>query len=409
MKLEIIEGLTTLSFDMVGTLALAILLLLLGYNIRKKVGFLEKFCIPAPVVGGLLFSILALTLKQTEIVEFKMDNILQTPLMIAFFTTVGLGGSFKLLKKGGIALGIYWILAGILSISQNIIGVTVAKLVGIHPMFGIMAGAVSMAGGHGGAAAFGETAEVTMGIAGSLTVGMAAATFGLISGSLIGGPIARYLIEKNNLKPTATKFATVEETLGNDKYNSVTYNGVMYNLAILSVLMVIGSIISKGLSSMMNDLVLPAYVGAMFVAVAFRNLNDKIKLVKIDFHIMDLFGDVSLGIFLSMALMTLKLWELIGVAGPLLLIILAQVIFMTVYTIFVVFKLTGKDFDSAVMCAGMAGHGLGAAPNAIANMGSVTEKYGPSSKAFLIVPLIGAFLVDIIHIPNIVWFMNFFK
>lgn len=408
MKLEIIEGLSTLSFDMIGTLALAVLLLLLGYSIRKRVGFLEKFCIPAPVVGGLLFSILAFLLKQSGTLQFKMDNFLQSPLMIAFFTTVGLGGSFKLLKKGGIALIIYWILAGILSVSQNIIGVAVAKLTGIHPMFGIMAGAVSMAGGHGGAAAFGETA-VNMGIEGALTVGMAAATFGLISGSLIGGPIARYLIEKYNLKPTSAKYGTLEEAIGNDEDKSVTYSGVMHNLAILSVLMVIGSIASTWLSSKMNDLVLPGYVGAMFTAVMFRNINDKIKLVKIDFHIMDLFGDVSLGIFLSMALMTLKLWELVGLAGPLLLILLAQVIFMTFYTIFIVFRLVGKDYDAAVMVSGMAGHGLGATPNAIANMGSVTEKYGPSSKAFLIVPIIGAFLVDLIHIPNIVWFMNMFK
>lgn len=409
MTFEKIDGLTTISLDMIGTLGLAVLLLLLGYNIRKKVGLLEKFCIPAPVIGGLIFSIFALILKQTSILQFTMDNILQSPLMIAFFTTVGLGGSFKLLKKGGIALGTYWILSGILSISQNAIGVVVAKLTGIHPMFGIMAGAVSMSGGHGGAAAFGETAEKAMGVSGSLTVGLAAATFGLISGSLIGPPIASYLIEKYNLNPTAAKYGTVEETLANDKGDSINYNGVMYNLAILTVLMVIGSIASKWFSSLMDNLVLPGYVGAMFAAVVFRNLNDKLKLVKINFHIMDLFGDVSLGIFLSMALMTLKLWELIGLAGPLLIILLVQVIFITLYTIFIVFRLLGKDFDAAIMVSGMAGHGLGATPNAIANMGSVTEKYGPSSKAFLIVPIVGAFLVDIIHIPTTLWFMNIFK
>lgn len=405
MKFEILEGVSTLSFDMVGTLTLAVLLLIMGYGIRKRVGLLQKFCIPAPVIGGLLFSILALGLKQTGMIEFKMDTVLQSPLMVMFFTTVGLGGSFKLLKKGGAVLVIYWVLAAVLSLTQNAIGVGIATMTGIEPMYGIMAGAVSMVGGHGGAAAFGATAE-SMGISGSLTVGMAAATFGLISGSLLGGPVARYLIEKYNLKPTSAKYGTLEEATGIVKDNAVEYNGTMYNLAIILTIMVVGSVASRWLSSAMGDLVLPAYVGAMFVAVLFRNLNDKFKLFTINYHIMDLIGDVSLGIFLSMALMTLKIWELAGVAGPLLIILVAQVVFITLYAIFVVFRLCGKDFDAAVMVSGLCGHGLGATPNAMANMGSVTEKYGPSSKAFLIVPIVGAFLVDIIHIPGIVWFMN---
>lgn len=409
MKYELIEGVSTLSFDLIGTLALAIILLMTGYAIRQRVGFLNKFCIPAPVIGGLIFAVIALVLRQSGMLQFKMDTVLQSPLMIAFFTTVGLGGSLALLKKGGIVLMIYWLAAGVLSVSQNIIGVAVAKVTGISPMLGIMSGAVSMAGGHGGAAAFGETAESVMGVTGSLTVGMAAATFGLISGSLLGGPVARFLILKHDLKPTFAKYGTVEDVLDTGVNTGINYQTVMYHMAIISVVMVAGSVASRWLSSMMNDLILPGYVGAMFVAVILRNVNDKMKWVKFNFKIVDLFGEVALGIFLSMALMTLRLWELVGLAGPMFIILAAQVAFIVLYAVFVVFRLVGKDFDAAIMVSGMLGHGLGATPNAIANMGSVTEKYGPSAKAFMIVPLVGAFLVDIIHIPNIVWFMNFFK
>lgn len=410
MKIELVEGLLTINADMVATLAISVLLLLFGYFLRKKVYLFEKFCIPAPVLGGLLFSILALILKQANIVGIKMDTTLQNPLMIAFFTTVGLGGSFKLLKKGGVVLTIYWLLTGVLSISQNILGVTFAKLTGIHPLLGIMGGAATMVGGHGGAASFGQTIE-SLGVNGAITVGMAAATFGLISGSLIGGPIAKYLIEKNNLKPSVSNkynVETLEEAIGASENTKITTKMVMIHIAVIAVCMTIGSVISGWFSSS-TGVVLPGYVGAMFVAVILRNLNDKLNFLKINYFTIDMLSDISLGIFLSMALMTLKLWELTDLAIPLLVILAVQVIFMFLFVAFIAFRLLGKDFDAAVMCSGLAGHGLGATPNALANMGAVTEKYGPSPKAFLVVPLVGAFLADIIHIPNVVWFINFFK
>ncbi|WP_010296809.1 sodium/glutamate symporter [Clostridium senegalense] len=410
MKTEIIEGLLVLKVDMVATLAIAILLLLLGYWIIKKVSFLRKFCIPAPVIGGLLFSILTLILKQSNLVTIDMDTTFQSPFMIAFFTTIGLGASFKLLKKGGKCLVIYWILCGVLAISQNVIGVVFAKITGIHPMFGIMAGSVSMEGGHAAAAAFGKTAE-TMGVSGAKTVAIAAATFGLICGGLIGGPIAKGLIDKYKLKPsTISEYDTTsyDEVVNDENSSKVTTKNIMIHLAVITVCMTIGSIVSEWFSNV-TGLSLPGYVGAMFIAVIFRNINDKKHIVKLNFNLIDLMGNTCLGIFLSMALMTLKLWELSGLAGPLLIIVIAQVVFMILYTTFVVFKLVGKDFDAAVMAAGMAGHGLGATPNAIANMSAVTEKYGQSAKAFLIVPLVGAFLIDVIGIPTIVLFMNLFK
>jgi len=410
MKIELIKGILTLNINMVATLAISVLLLLLGYYLRKKVYFFEKFCIPAPVIGGILFSILALILKQSNVLTIKMDTLLQAPLMVGFFTTVGLGGSFKLLKKGGIALIIYWLMTGVMSILQNVIGASLAMLTGIHPILGIMAGAVTMVGGHGGAASFGATAE-SLGVTGAVTVGMAAATFGLISGGLIGGPIAKYLIEKNNLKPNSTdKYdsMTLDEAIGADKKTKITTKVIMVHLAVITVCMTIGSIAS-GWFSAKTGVVLPDYVGAMFIAVILRNINDKVSIFKLDFHTIDLLSDISLGIFLSMAMMSLKLWELTNLAIPLLIILIAQVLFMVFFAIFIAFRLLGKDFDAAVMVSGFAGHGLGATPNALANMGAVSEKYGPSPKAFLIVPLVGAFLVDLIHIPNIVWFINFFK
>ncbi|WP_125152777.1 sodium/glutamate symporter [Clostridium rectalis] len=409
MKTEIIEGILTLKVDMVSTLTLAILLLFLGNFLKKKVKFFEKFCIPAPVIGGLLFSIVALILKQSNVVNISMDITLQSPFMLVFFTTIGLGGSFALVKKGGVPLIIYWLLCCILAIMQNIIGVVAAKAVNLHPLLGVMMGSVSMEGGHGAAAAFGPVAE-GLGIEGATTVAIAAATFGLISGGLIGGPIAKMLIDKYDLTPneeSKEKSKSYKEVAGIKDIGKVTSQMFLIQLAVISVCMSIGSLICDWIAK--TGTVLPGYVGAMFVAVIFRNINDKLSIVKLDFYTIELIGDVALGIFLSMALMTLKLWELANLAGPMLIVVICQVVFIALYTIFVVFRFLGKDFDAAIMVAGMAGHGLGATPNAMANMSSVTEKYGHSTKAFLIVPLVGAFLIDLVGIPTIIWFINTFK
>ncbi|MEW9095038.1 MAG: sodium/glutamate symporter [Clostridiaceae bacterium] len=408
MNIETIKGVLTLNVNMISTLTLAILLLFLGGFLRKKISFFERFCIPAPVIGGLLFSVIALFLKQSNVITISMDTTFQSPFMIVFFTTVGLGGSFALVKKGGKLVLIYWLLSSILAVAQNVIGVGMAKLVGIHPLLGVMMGAVSMEGGHGAAAAFGPTAE-SLGVAGATTVAVAAATFGLISGGLIGGPIAKFLIDKYDLKPADEE--KMEETsyreVAGITDSKVTAQGFLLHLGVISVCMTIGGIACDLIAK--TGTVLPGYVGAMFTAVIFRNINDRVKLINLDFYTIDLIGDVALGIFLSMALMTLKLWELTSLAGQMFVVLFAQVAFMIIFTIFVVFNLLGKDFDAAVMASGMAGHGLGATPNAIANMSAVTEKYGPSTKAFLIVPLVGAFLIDLVGIPNIVYFMNLFK
>ena len=410
MEFEIIDGINNINLDMIATVALGSLLLLFGNFLKRKIKLLEKFCIPGPVIGGLLFAIIIFILKTSNMLNISMDTTLQSPFMIAFFTTIGLGASFNLLKKGGKLLIIYWILCGLLSIAQNLIGVIGAKITNINPLIGIMCGAVSMEGGHGAAASFGATVE-SLGVNGAVTIGMAAATFGLMCGGLIGGPISRYLIDKYKLTPNKNEVnenVSVEDVAGIKLSDSFTSNTMIVQIAVIASCMTIGSVVGTWFSDI-TGIVLPGYVGAMFIAVIFRNLNDKFNIVNLDLYSIDIISNICLGIFLTMALMTIKLWELSGLAGPMIVIVAAQVIFIALYGAFIAFRILGKDFDAAIMVSGMLGHGLGATPNALANINSVTSKYGNSTKAFLIVPLVGAFLIDLVAIPTIVTFINFFS
>lgn len=410
MEFEIIDGIKTINLDMIATVALGSLLLLFGNFLKRKIKLLEKFCIPGPVIGGLLFAIIIFILKTSNMLNISMDTTLQSPFMIAFFTTIGLGASFNLLKKGGKLLIIYWILCGILSIAQNLIGVIGAKITNINPLIGIMCGAVSMEGGHGAAASFGATIE-SLGVNGAVTIGMAAATFGIMCGGLIGGPISRYLIDKYKLTSNENEInnnVSVEDIAGIKLSDSFNSNTMIVQIAVIASCMTVGSVVGTLFSSV-TKIVLPGYVGAMFIAVIFRNINDRFKIVDLDLYSIDIISNICLGIFLTMALMTIKLWELSGLAGPMIVIVASQVIFIALYGVFIAFRVLGKDFDAAIMVSGMLGHGLGATPNALANINSVTSKYGNSTKAFLIVPLVGAFLIDLVAIPTIVTFINFFS
>lgn len=398
----------TLQFGVVETLCLALALLLFGSYLARKINFLGKFCIPAPVIGGFLFAIVATALRGFGVIEITLDTTLQSLFMLAFFTTVGLGASFALVRKGGKLLVIYWLICGALAFFQNTIGVALAKVFGLQPLLGIMVGAVSMEGGHGGAAAFGETLE-SLGIDSAVTVGLAAATLGLIAGGLVGGPISKHLITKNDLRPAenAVNLDDLENAVNTDG-KKLTANVFINQIFIITLCMSLGTLLGKYFSEA-TGFVLPGYVGAMFVAIIVRNVMDKLQMKYFDLKSTNMIGDISLGIFLSMALMSIQLWQLADMALPLVLIILAQVIFMILFTVFVAFKLLGKNFDAAVMAGGLAGHGLGATPNAIANMDAITRKYGPSPTAFLIIPIVGAFLVDALYIPIILGFINFFS
>lgn len=395
----------TLELNQVTTIFLSIALLTLGMVLVKKVGFLQKFCIPAPVVGGLLFALFATIAKSLGWLEITLDTSLQSLFMLTFFTTIGLGASFKLIKLGGKLLVIYWLACGFLALAQNAIGVSMAFLFDLHPLIGMMAGAVSMEGGHGAATAFGQTLE-DLGIQSALSIGVAAATFGLVAGGLVGGPTVKYLITKHNLKPTET-----DDGVGGhfeEKEKAIQTDSFFMQILLITFCMAIGTYLGE-LFSTATGFVLPGYVGAMFVAVLVRNIVDRMNPNLVDMKGISLIGDVSLGIFLSMALMSIKLWEVAGLALPLLVIVFVQVVFIVLFSIFVLFRLLGKDYDAAIMVAGFTGHGLGATPNAMANMAAVTERFGPSRKAFLIVPIVGAFLIDVFAMPIIITTINIFN
>ncbi|OKL36064.1 sodium/glutamate symporter [Domibacillus mangrovi] len=395
----------TIEINQVTTIFLAIALLVLGTFIIKNVPFLQKFCIPAPVAGGLLFAIIATALKASGLVELTLDTSLQSLFMLTFFTTVGLGASFRLIKLGGKLLVIYWIACGFLALMQNVIGISLASVLNIDPLLGIMAGAVSMEGGHGGATAFGTTIE-EFGVDSALSIGLAAATFGLVAGGLVGGPTVKYLISKYHLTPSETEVA--EEALPQEKATTdIDSNLFIMQILLITFCMAVGSYLGD-LFSVQTGFVLPSYVGAMFVAVIVRNVMDQFKDDVIDMRSVNLIGDVTLGIFLTMALMSIKLWEIADLALPILVIVFVQVVFIVLLGIFVLFRLLGKDYDAAVMVGGFTGHGLGATPNAMANMSAITQKYGPSRKAFLIVPIVGAFLIDVFAVPIIITSINLF-
>lgn len=407
MSFEVIDSIFTIKADSIMTVAMAAVLLLIGFFIKSKVKFLDKYCIPAPVVGGFLFMFITFIGHITGTFSFSFDSMYQAPFMLAFFTTVGLGASISLLKKGGVLLFFYWLIAGVVSVFQNIIGVGVGKLVGLDAPFALLSSAISMCGGHGAAAAYGST-FADMGYSAAPLVGAAAATFGLISAVMIGGPVGRRLIVKYNLKPDESEI--IDSEINNINAASATKlddMDVIKNVTSLLVCMALGTMVSGWIGKLIG-MSFPTYVGAMFVAVIVRNLNEKFHFYNFDFALVDGIGDVMLSLYLSIALMTLKLWELSGLIGGVLVVLICQVVFMILVSYFVVFRLLGKNYDAAVMCAGLCGHGLGATPSAIVNMTAVNERYGMSRRAMMIVPIVGAFLVDIIYQPQTIWFIKTF-
>lgn len=407
MNFETIEGILNINLNSTMTLALAGLLLIIGYSINKRVTILNKYCIPAPVVGGFIFMFLTWLGHTSETFKFNFENIFQSTFMLAFFTTVGLGASFALLKKGGKLLIIYWLTCGIISIFQNIIGITISKTTGLEAPYALLSSAISMVGGHGAALAYGDT-FAKLGYESAPLVGAAAATFGLITAVLIGGPLGRRLIEKNNLRPDNTEnFDESVKEINTDKGEKLSDLDIIKNVVVILLCMAIGSYISTLIGKLIK-MDFPSYVGAMFVAVIVRNINEKTHTYNFNFSLVDGIGNVMLNLYLSLALMTLKLWELSGLIGGVLLVVACQVIFMIIIAYFVVFRILGSNYDAAVMCSGLCGHGLGATPSAIVNMTAINEKYGMSRKAMMIVPIVGAFLVDIIYQPATVWFIKTF-
>lgn len=396
-----------LSLDLVQTIAIAVLVLLLGKALVKRIHFLEKYSIPAPVVGGFIFAILALGLRQGNILSFEFDTTLQDVAMTVFFTSVGFSASFGVLKKGGIKLILFLVATVTLVVLQNVVGVSLATLLDLDPLLGLATGSVPMTGGHGTAGAFGPEI-VEAGVAGADTVALAAATFGLVAGGFLGGPTANRLINKFNLSTRKDQLKTVdnaqiEEAAITEERPLVAGNFSTATFELL-IAMGIGTVISSLIEG--TGITLPAYIGAMLAGAVIRNISDVTKKYDVPMTEIDILGGIALSLFLAMALMTLKLWELAELAIPMLIMVFAQVLLMFLFANFVTFKILGKDYDAAVLAAGHCGFGLGATPNGVANMEAVTANYGPSPTAFFVLPLVGAMFIDFANSFIITFFMN---
>ena len=377
--------------NMAETVGFAIILLLLGRWIKKRVSFFEKFFIPAPVIGGTLFSIILLIGHQTGTFTFSFNDDIKNLLMIAFFTTVGFSASLKILAKGGLGVILFLLAAVVLVILQDIVGPVLAKTLGINPLLGLAAGSIPLTGGHGTSGAFGPYLE-DLGATGATVVAVASATYGLIAGCLIGGPIARRLMIKNNLKPTENKEGVDNSLLGSA--TEVTEESLFSAVVYVGIAMGIGALINNMLAK--AGIKFPVYLMGMVVAAIIRNILD-FNQKQLPFTEIGIVGNISLSLFLSMALMSMKLWQLIDLAIPLIIILLVQTTLMAFFAYFITFNIMGRDYDAAVMSTGHCGFGLGATPNAMANMETFTTANGPSVKAFFIIPIVGSLFIDFIN------------
>ena len=396
-----------IKMDMIQTVGLAVIILILGRFLRKKIKFFETYCIPSPVVGGFLFAIINLILRETNLVIFEFDNTLQSFFMTLFFTSIGFNASWRLLKVGGRKVVMFLIMAVTLVVLQNVVAVGVGYLTGVDPLIALLTGSTAMTGGHGTAAAMAPIVE-ELGHTGAKSVAIAAATFGLIAGSSLGGPLANRLIKGKKLEVVAEKVDN--EKVRNDEFlfnNDVRkLDGENFAKAFFLILlsMFIGSYVSTFLNQFLN---FPNYIGPMIVAAVLRNISDNTTKFDLHYEEVHILEDVSLNLFLGMAMISLKLWELGNVAGQLAVLLLAQALLAWVFIYFVTFRFMGGNYDAAVLSAGHVGFGLGATPNGIANMQSVCDKYKHSHIAFFVMPIVGALFIDFFNVAIISGFFSF--
>jgi ESS family glutamate:Na+ symporter len=385
-----------IQLDFYGTLVAASLVLLLGRGLVTRVGFLRAYNIPGPVAGGLVVALVLVTLRTFDI-EVRFDTSLQTPLMLAFFATIGLSADFASLKKGGRVVGIFLLVVTGLLVVQNAMGIGLAKALGLDPLMGLLTGSITLSGGHGTGAAWGATFSEKFGLASASELAMASATFGLVLGGLIGGPVARLLIKRvqtpglEQEKPRMPK--GFEQP---NKERSITPFTFIETLALIAVSLLAGSLLNGALRETAFEL--PTFVCVLFVGVVLRNGLSALGWYQVFEREVSVLGNVSLSLFLAIALMSLKLWDLASLALPFFIILAVQALVMALFAIFVTFRVMGSNYDAAVLAAGHCGFGLGATPTAIANMQAVTQRYGPSQIAFLVVPMVGAFFIDIINV-----------
>ena len=419
---------TSIELDMIQTAGIGAFALIVGMVLTRKVAFLQRFCIPSPVSGGIIFSLITLVLYGWFHLEVSFDDTLKNIFMLAFFTSVGFQSDLRVLKQGGKALVIMLVLLVVVITLQNLMPLGVTRLMGVDSLIGIAAGSVSMTGGHGTAGGFAGVLE-QMGLHGAGTIGMAAATFGLIAGSMLGGPLAELIIRKKltqeQMQPQDDEIDPAMAGIESDeasptgrakRLSSNEQEFQQYAKACYAILLVMagGTLLSWLFAR--TGVTFPTYFGALILAAIVRNTigfvryKDNGEWVRAD-KLLDMeriisVGNICLSLFLGMAMISLKLWELQTLALPLIVILACQVLLMALFVYFVAFPLLGRNYDAAVLCAGMCGFGLGATPNAMANMSAVCYKYRYTVKPFLIVPIIGAMFADIINTGIITLFLN---
>lgn len=391
-----------IQLDMYQTLAVAVLVLLLGNYLKKKIYFLQKFCIPAPVIGGLIFAIMTCICYVTGIAEFSFDDTLREVCMVFFFTSVGFQANLKVLKSGGKSLIVFLGLVIVLIILQNLTAVGLAKLLNLNPLIGMCTGSIPMVGGHGTAGAFGPVLE-DLNIKGATTICTAAATFGLIFGSLIGGPLGKRLIEKHSLLNTTANeddSLLVEDEKKHERHTNMYADAVFQLILAIGVGTIFTMLLTK------TGLTFPIYIGAMLAAALMRNICEYTRIATIHMGEINDLGGISLSLFLGMAMITLRLWELASLALPLVILLAAQVLLIIIFTYVIEFNIMGRDYDAAILVSGTCGFGTGATPNAMANMQAVCDQYVPSIKAYLLIPLVGSLFADFLNSLVITFFIN---
>ena len=395
-----------LNLNLYETMALVSIIFYLGKYIRKKFSILSKYCIPPSVVGGFIFSLVTLFLYQTNLAAINLDTSLQNLFMTTFFTSIGFTASFALLKQGGKKVITFLLLAILLVILQNIVGVSLATAFRLSPLLGLATGSIPMVGGHGTAGSFGPILE-GLGVERATTVSVASATFGLIMGSILGGLVARNLILKHHLKAEKSN-QKPEEAGGFNEENTkiLSLKHMMNGACLLFIAMGLGSIVSKFIQ--MTSLTFPSYIGAMLVAALIRNIADLRGKELVEKEI-ETIGSLSLSFFLTMALMGLKLWQLFDLALPLIIMLIAQSILIALFASFITYKVMGKNYEAAVFASATCGFGMGATPNAIANMDELTNRFGFTPTPYFVVPLVGGLFIDFINSGIITIFINLFS
>jgi ESS family glutamate:Na+ symporter len=387
------------------TVVFAILVLLVGRWLIGRIDFLARYSIPDPVVGGLIVA-LALTLVRVGTgTELSFDMALQSPLLLIFFATVGLGADVRTLGQGGRKLLLLLGVVVVALVLQNVVGVAIALGLDLHPLMGILGGSATLAGGHGTGAAYGQVFGEVNGLQGAVEVAMACATFGLILGGVLGGPVAQWLIRRHRLQPEAQSPALLGPgEIPRNERRALSPESLIETILILMFCMGIGTLLAEQLA--IPGITLPTFVWCLLVGIILRNALSLSGLYRIDGPTIELMGTVSLSLFLAMALMSLRLWELVNLALPILIILVAQALLTVLLVVFLTFRVMGRNYDAAVIAAGQCGFQLGATPTAIANMQAVTSRHGLSPMAFLLVPIIGAFLIDICNALVIQGFMT---